>query len=117
VNFFDILADMLKKNGPPLDLLVCVYKDKIIEPTGYEQPLLDVCFFPSHSLRTYSPIITLLKPPLLSPPLSSLLPLPPHHPSTNVVVKYCFDSWASLMVMKLLCTRFIFASMRKVRGL
>ncbi len=35
---------MLKKSGPSLDILVCAYKDKIIDKALYEQPLVDVCF-------------------------------------------------------------------------
>jgi len=44
---------MLKKSGPPLDSLVCVYKDKIIDPTFYEQPLLDLGFVDGDEITVY----------------------------------------------------------------
>jgi len=44
---------MLKKSGPPLDLLVCVYKDKIIESAVYEQPLLDLGFMDGDEITVY----------------------------------------------------------------
>lgn len=44
--------DMLKKNGPPLETLICVYKDKPIAHSQYEQPLLEVNIL--HYLFFYS---------------------------------------------------------------
>lgn len=44
---------MLKKNGPPLDVLVCVYKDKIIDSSVYEQPLLDLGFVDGDEITVY----------------------------------------------------------------
>jgi len=44
---------MLKKSGPPLDALVCVYKDKIIEPAAYEQPLLNLGFVDGDEISVY----------------------------------------------------------------
>jgi len=43
----------LKKNGPSLDSLVCVYKDKIIDVSAYEQPLLDLGFVDADELTVY----------------------------------------------------------------
>jgi len=44
---------MMKKAGPPLDSLVCVYKDKIIEPASYEQPLLSLGFVDGDEISVY----------------------------------------------------------------
>jgi len=44
---------MLKKAGPTLDVLVCVYKDKIIESSCYEQPLLDLGFVDGDEITVY----------------------------------------------------------------
>jgi len=44
---------MLKKGGPPLDLLVCVFKDKIIEPAAYELPLLNLGFVDGDEISVY----------------------------------------------------------------
>jgi len=44
---------MLKKGGPALDLLVCVYKDKILDSSVYEQPLLELGFVDSDEITVY----------------------------------------------------------------
>jgi len=44
---------MLKKAGPPLDSLICVYKDKTIPNTQYEQPLLELGFVDGDEIIVY----------------------------------------------------------------
>jgi len=44
---------MTKKNGPPLDLLVCVYKDNILDPSVYEKPLLELGFVDGDEITVY----------------------------------------------------------------
>lgn len=44
---------MLKKAGPPLESLICVYKDKTIPTTQYEQPLLELGFVDGDEIIVY----------------------------------------------------------------
>lgn len=44
---------MLKKNGPPLETLICVYKDKPIAHSQYEQPLLELGFVDGDEIIVY----------------------------------------------------------------
>jgi len=44
---------MLKKAGPPLETLICVYKDKTINQTQYEQPLLELGFVDGDEITVY----------------------------------------------------------------
>jgi hypothetical protein len=44
---------MLKKAGPPLETLICVYKDKTIAQSQYEQPLLELGFMDGDEITVY----------------------------------------------------------------
>jgi len=44
---------MLKKGGPPLETLICVYKEKTIAHSQYEQPLLELGFVDGDEITVY----------------------------------------------------------------
>lgn len=44
---------MLKKSGPPLETLICVYKEKTIDQSQYEQPLLELGFVDGDEITVY----------------------------------------------------------------
>jgi len=44
---------MLKKNGPPLETLICVYKEKMIDCSQHEQPLLELGFVDGDEITVY----------------------------------------------------------------
>jgi len=44
---------MLKKSGPPLETLICVYKEKPIANSQYEQPLLELGFVDGDEIIVY----------------------------------------------------------------